>query len=155
MVMRRRLLAFLAVFLFVPVVAQATTGSSDSKVPANLNDFPAAQLQSLMSSGQLSSVRLTRYYLSRILGLDKEGPGVNSVIELNPDALEMAEAADSARHKGGTHGPLLGIPILLKDNIDTGDKMQTSAGSFALVGKPASQDATVAGNLRKAGAVIL
>ena len=156
MTVRRRLLAFLAVFLFVPVVAQATTsGSSDPNVPTNLNEFTVAQLQSLMSSGQLTSVQLTNYYLTRILDLDREGPGVNSVIELNPDALALATAADNTRKKGGAHGPLLGIPILLKDNIDTGDKMQTSAGSFALVGQPASKDSTVAANLRAAGAVIL
>src|SRR5438105_4625892 len=156
MTVRRRLLAFLAVFLFVPVVAQATTsGSNDPNVPTNLNEFTVAQLQSLMSSGQLTSVQLTNYYLTRILDLDQEGPGVNAVIELNPDALALATAADNTRKKGGAHGPLLGIPILLKDNIDTGDKMQTSAGSFALVGQPASKDSTVAANLRAAGAVIL
>src|SRR5207253_3611649 len=95
------------------------------------------------------------YYLTRILDLDQEGPGVNAVIELNPDALVLATAADNTRKKGGAHGPLLGIPILLKDNIDTGDRMQTSAGSFALVGQPARQDSTVAAKLRAGGAVIL
>src|SRR5438132_50417 len=80
---------------------------------------------------------------------------VNSVIELNPDALDMAKNADAMRAKGKLLGPLHGIPVLLKDNIDTGDKMQTSAGSFALVGKPAPQDSTVAANLRAGGAVIL
>src|SRR5437762_3283468 len=80
---------------------------------------------------------------------------VNSVIELNPDALDMAKNADAMRAKGKLLGPLHGIPVLLKDNIDTGDKMQTSAGSFALVGQPAVRDSTVAANLRAGGAVIL
>src|SRR5437762_13054979 len=80
---------------------------------------------------------------------------VNSVVELNPDALDMAKNADAMRAKGKLLGPLHGIPVLLKDNIDTGDKMQTSAGSFALVGKPALRDSTVAAKLRAGGAVIL
>jgi amidase len=87
--------------------------------------------------------------------LDQNGPGVNSVIELNPDALAMAHQADVLRKHGIVLGPLHGIPVLLKDNVDTGDMMQTSAGSFALVGKPALHDSTVAANLRAGGAVIL
>src|SRR5207244_2015427 len=83
------------------------------------------------------------------------GPNVNSVIELNPDALAMAQGADNLRARGRVLGPLHGIPVLLKDNIDTGDRMQTSAGSFALVGKPAIHDSTVAAKLRAGGAVIL
>src|SRR5262249_55110 len=94
-------------------------------------------------------------YLTRIGALDQKGPGVNSVIELNPDALVMARNADALRRHGIVLGPLHGIPVLLKDNIDTGDKMQTSAGSFALVGSPAPRDSTVAANLRAGGAVIL
>jgi amidase len=108
-----------------------------------------------MDAGTLTSTQLTQYYLDRIAALDQNGPGVNAVIELNPDALVMARNADATRKKGGPHGLLLGIPILLKDNIDTHDKMQTSAGSFALVGTPAIQDSTVAANLRAGGAVIL
>jgi amidase len=87
--------------------------------------------------------------------LDQNGPGVNAIIELNPDALVMARNADALRRQGIVLGPLHGIPVLLKDNIDTGDKMQTSAGSFALVGMPALRDSTVAANLRAGGAVIL
>jgi amidase len=98
---------------------------------------------------------LTQEYINRIIALDQNGPGVNSVIELNPDALAMADNADKLRKQGTVLGPLQRIPILLKDNIDTGDKMQTSAGSFALVGQPAKQDSTVAARLRAAGAVIL
>jgi amidase len=87
--------------------------------------------------------------------LDQNGPGVNAVIELNPDALTIAREMDQLRSKGHVLGPLHGIPILLKANIDTGDDMQTSAGSFALIGKPALQDSTIAANLRAGGAVIL
>ncbi len=110
-----------------------------------------------MTAGRLTSERLTRYYIDRIVALDQNGPAVNAVIELNPDAVELAEKADAMRRGGATTArfPLLGIPVLLKDNIDTGDKMQTTAGSLALAGLPAVQDSTVAARLRAAGAVIL
>src|SRR6202171_519387 len=108
-----------------------------------------------MQSGQLTSVELTRYYINRIIRLDQNGPGVNSVIELNPDALAIAKQADELRSKGKVKGPLHGLPVLLKDNIDTGDRMQTTAGSFALAGAAAVADSTVAANLRAGGAVIL
>jgi amidase len=108
-----------------------------------------------MAGGRLTSVQLTQFYVDRIAALDQSGPNVNSVIELNPDAFQLARAADSRRAKGQVIGLLDGIPVLLKDNIDTGDKMQTTAGSFALAGRPARQDSTVAANLRAAGAVIL
>jgi amidase len=108
-----------------------------------------------MASGKLTSEELTREYIARINALDQNGPGVNAVIELNPDALAMAKHADKLRKQGKVLGPLHGLPVLLKDNIGTGDKMQTSAGSFALVGQPAKQDSTVAANLRAGGAVIL
>jgi len=114
-----------------------------------------ADLQAQMAAGTLTSVQLTNFYIQRILDLDQAGPGVNSVIELNPDALAMAKNADNLRAKGQVLGPLHGIPVLLKDNIDTGDKMQTTAGSFALAGKPALHDSSVAAKLRAGGAVIL
>ncbi len=124
-------------------------------VPTRHNEATIAQLQTEMASGQLTSEALTREYIARIIALDQGGEGVNSIIELNPDALDMARHADTLRQQGTVLGPLHGIPVLVKDNIDTGDKMQTSAGSFALVGKPAQQDSTVAANLRAGGAVIL
>jgi amidase len=114
-----------------------------------------AQLQAEMASGRLTSEQLTRAYIERIHALDSSGPGVNSIMELNPDALAAARRADEQRRHGVVLGPLHGIPVLLKDNIDTGDRMQTSAGSFALVGTPAVRDSTVAANLRAGGAVIL
>jgi amidase len=154
--MRRHVLAILTVILLVPsVVVARTSENATSAAPTAYNEFTVAQLQAEMASGRLSSVQLTRFYLDRIAALDQSGPNVNSVIELNPDALQLAQSADSRRAKGKVIGPLDGIPVLLKDNIDTGDKMQTTAGSFALVGKPAARDSTVAANLRAAGAVIL
>jgi amidase len=127
----------------------------EDDVPTKHNEATIAQLQSDMASGKLTSEDLTREYIERIQKLDQHGPGVNAVIELNPDALDMARNADNLRRQGKVKGPLHGIPVLIKDNIDTGDRMQTSAGSFALVGRPALQDSTVAANLRKGGAVIL
>jgi amidase len=124
-------------------------------VPTQHNEATIAQLQAEMATGKLTSEKLTGEYIARINALDQNGPGVNSVIELNPDALSMAKNADKLRKQGKVLGPLHGIPVLLKDNIDTGDKMQTSAGSFALVGQPAQQDSTVAAKLRAGGAVIL
>jgi amidase len=132
----------------------AFTLRADS-VPTEFNENTVIQLQRMMTKGEITSEQLTRYYIARIAALDQSGPNVNSVIELNPDAIAMAQNADQMRKQGKVLGPLHGIPVLLKDNIDTGDKMQTSAGSFALVGTPAQQDSTVAANLRAGGAVIL
>jgi len=122
--------------------------------PTQNNEKTVAQLQAEMAAGKLNSVALTNFYITRIRTLDQKG-SVNSVIELNPDALAMAKNADDLRAKGMVLGPLHGIPVLLKDNIDTGDKMQTTAGSFALAGTPAIHDSTVAAKLRAGGAVIL
>src|SRR5262249_19533885 len=105
--------------------------------------------------GSLTSEQLTRAYIARIFALDQGGPGVNAIIELNPDAIAMAQRADFLRRKGHVLGPLHGIPVLLKANIDTGDRMQTTAGSLALKGTPALHDSTVAAKLRAGGAVIL
>jgi amidase len=124
-------------------------------IPTRLNEVTIAQLQTQMASGALTSEELTRYYLARIAGLDQGRLGVNSVIELNPDALAIARHADVLRRQGKVLGPLHGIPVLLKDNIGTGDRMQTTAGSFGLTGMPAANDSTVAANLRAGGAVIL
>ncbi len=147
----------LAALLALPVAAanDATRNSPSNDAPKNHNEWTVAQLQAEMASGKLTSENLTREYIARIAALDQNGPGVNSVIELNPDALQMARNADKLRKRGIVLGPLHGIPVLVKDNVDTGDMMQTTAGSFALVGKPALQDSTVAANLRAGGAVIL
>src|SRR5947209_309808 len=139
--------------LLMPTLMAAQT--ANSAIPTQHNEATVAQLQAEMASGQLTSEQLTNEYIARIVALDQNGPGVNAVIELNPDALAMARNADALRRHGTVLGPLHGIPVLLKDNIDTGDKMQTSAGSFALVGTPEQRDSTVAANLRAGGAVIL
>lgn len=108
-----------------------------------------------MEAGTLTAERLARAYLARIAAIDKAGPRLNAVIELNPDALRIARELDRERKAGKVRGPLHGIPVLIKDNIATGDAMSTSAGSLALAGVRASKDAFVAAQLRKAGAVIL
>jgi len=120
-----------------------------------LREATIPQLQAAMGSGRLSSAALVDEYLSRIQRLDREGPRLHSVLEVNPDAREIAADLDQERRKKGPRGPLHGIPILLKDNIDTRDRMMTTAGSLALVGEPALEDATVASRLRRAGAVLL
>lgn len=123
--------------------------------PTDLNEATVSQLQSLMRKKKLRSVDLVDFYLSRIRSIDQSGPTVNSVIEVNPDAREIAGQLDHERRTRGARGPLHGVPVLLKDNIDTHDEMQTAAGSLGLVGAPARQDSTVAARLRAAGAVIL
>jgi amidase len=120
---------------------------------AELEEMTITEMQQRMAAGDLTAVALTEAYLARIQDIDKRT--INSVIEINPDAVDIAKALDAERAAGTVRGPLHGIPILLKDNIDTGDTMQTSAGSLALVGQPALQDAVVAAKLRQAGAVIL
>jgi amidase len=130
-------------------------GDRDDDAPTRFNEATVAQLQADMAAGRLTAVELTRFYIKRIKRLDQRGPRVNSVLELNPDALDMAAQADAERRHGIVRGPLHGIPVLLKDNIDTGDAMQTTAGSFALAGTPATSDSTVAAKLRAGGAVIL
>jgi amidase len=146
--MARRILV--TALLLSPLAALA---EPDDTFP--FREATVAQLQAQMAAGRLTSEQLTRAYIDRIHALDSSGPGVNAVMELNPDALTLARKADEMRRHGVVLGPLHGIPVLLKDNIDTGDKMQTSAGSFALVGTPAPRDSTVAANLRAGGAVIL
>jgi amidase len=132
----------------VPAEAAAAEAS-------NLEAATIAELQAAMESGDLSSAELVDFYIRRIEALDQSGPSVNSILALNPQARQIARARDRERRDTGPRGPLHGIPILLKDNIDTGDRMQTTAGSLALVGAPAPRDATVARKLRQAGAVIL
>jgi amidase len=112
-------------------------------------------LQSMMSSGDYTSRQLCELYLSRITEIDKNGPMLKSVIELNQDALAIADGLDKERKDGKIRGPLHGVPVLIKDNIDTGDKMMTTAGSLALEGNIASKDAFIIGKLREAGAVLL
>jgi amidase len=114
-----------------------------------------AELQEAMTSGRVTSKQLTSLYLARIKAIDKAGPKLNAVIEVNPDALAIADALDRERKAKGPRGPLHGVPVLIKDNIATADRMQTTAGSIALVGVKPPRDAFVVTKLRDAGAVIL
>ena len=144
----------------VPGLARPSSGRARPRRVGAADDLDIveatiAQLQAAMASGHLTAESLVNRYLARIEELDERGPKVNSILETNPDAGDLARALDAERRAKGPRGPLHGIPILLKDNIDTADQMQTAAGSLALVGSPALQDATVAAKLREAGAVIL
>ncbi len=118
-----------------------------------LEEYTVNQLQAVMNDGIHTARSIAELYLNRIEEIDKNG--LNSVIEVNPEALKIADILDDERASGITRGPLHGIPIMIKDNIDTGDQMMTTAGSLALVGPPASQDAFIVKKLREAGAVLL
>jgi amidase len=120
-----------------------------------LEELTIDELQSRMRSGAESAHSLTQQYLARIDAIDQRGPAINAVIELNPDALAIAERLDAERKSGKLRGPLHGIPVLIKDNIDTADRMHTTAGSLALAANVAARDSFVAERLRAAGAVIL
>ena len=120
-----------------------------------LEEITIGELQEGMKSGRWTARAITEGYLGRVEAIDKHGPTVNSIIELNPDALAIADAMDRERKEGHVRGPLHGIPIVIKDNIETGDTMRTSAGSLALAENIAARDAFVAARLREAGAVIL
>jgi amidase len=137
------------------IAADQAQASAIASAPNRLNEVTILELQEEMTAGELTAVELLNYYLTRINVLDQKGPRVNSILQLNPDAYAIALQRDAERRRGVVRGPLHGIPILLKDNIDTADKMQTAAGSLALVGMPALQDSTVAAKLRTGGAVIM
>ncbi len=123
--------------------------------PFGLDELTIAELQEGMASGRWTSRGLCERYLARIAEIDKAGPTLNAVIESNPDALAIADALDAERRAGKVRGPMHGIPVLIKDNIATRDRMETTAGSLALVGAKVPRDAHVVERLRGAGAVIL
>ncbi len=133
----------------------AKKDTNASETDFNPDELTVNELQEKVKSGKLTYVALTQIYLKRIQDIDKSGPMLNAVIELNPDALAIAAAMDQERKDGKSRGALHGIPILIKDNINSGDKMQTTAGSQALAGNVASEDAFVLKKLRDAGVVIL
>ncbi len=132
------------------LAANATPGA-----PFDVTEKTVVQLQAAMTAGKTTAQQLVRLYLARIATLDKAGPRLNAIIELNPDAPAIAAALDAERRAKGPRGPLHGIPVLLKDNISTADAMQTTAGSLALVGVKPPRDAALVQRLRAAGAVIL
>src|SRR6478735_10342122 len=137
--------------LFLPLLATATLAQAQ---PA-LVEGTVANLQRQMEAGATTAVGITRASLDRIERFDRAGPRTRAVITTNPDAIAIARELDAERRRGKVRGPLHGITVLVKDNIDTGDRMMTTAGSLALVGPPASQDAFVVRKLREAGAVVL
>ena len=126
-----------------------------SLVDFDLNEITITDLQQKMIAGSQTALSLTKLYLKRIKDIDANGPKINSVIEINPDALKIAAEMDKERRAGRIRGQLHGIPILIKDNINTGDKMMTTAGSLALKGNIATKDAFIVAKLREAGAVLI
>jgi len=148
-----------AATVVLPALAGART--LEASTPAagtasfDLDEATIADLQAGMASGKYTARSIAEKYLMRVDAVDKSGPAVNSIIELNPDALSIADQLDQERKQKGVRGPMHGIPILIKDNIDTADRMMTTAGSLGLVGPPARKDSFVAQKLREAGAVIL
>ena len=154
----------LAGLTFGTLVTSAATAASISdkeiaeaavKEDFDLSEVTILELQQKMKSKQLTSRGITQMYLKRIQAIDKSGPKLNSVIELNKDALSIADAMDRERAAGKVRGPMHGIPVLIKDNVSTGDSMHTTAGSLALGDNVMTEDAHIAKLLREAGAVII
>lgn len=146
------------------VLANSCGGKPEGAAPGEAARTPAAfrleevtiaSLQEMMDSGRETSESIVKLYLDRIERIDRSGPTLNSVIQVNPDALATARELDRERKEKGPRGPLHGVPVLIKDNIDTADKMETTAGSLALLGSKPAKDAFVVERLREAGAVIL
>jgi amidase len=142
-----------------PMSASAATlasGDSSAEVPSfELDEITVDELQRGMESGKYTALSIVEKYLARIEAVDKSGPALNAVIQTNPDARAIADALDKERKEKGPRGPMHGIPVLIKDNIDTADGMMTTAGSLALVGAKPAKDSFVAKRLRDSGAVIL
>ena len=137
-----------------PLLNGCATGGSP-RAGASVEEASIVELRAAMQSGRLTSASLVELYLERIQAIDRSGPSLRAVQEINPDALSIAQALDAERQAGRTRGPLHGIPVLLKDNIATADKMETTAGALALVGAKPREDSTIARQMREAGLVIL
>lgn len=157
---RRKFLEATALASVVAITKPASfyTAPASSAAPQKefeLDELTISQLQEGMKSGKFTARSLVRKYLERIDDVDKGGPAINSVIEINPEAVSIAEALDRELKEKGPRGPLHGVPILIKDNIGTADRMMTTAGSLAMLGSRPALDAFVAKRLREAGAVIL
>lgn len=157
---------FLGFIFFLSVLLSSCGDAPNSqeveKLPEeqDLNEFALLemtipQMQRKMDSGLLSSEQIVQLYLDRIKAIDEEGPQLNSVIEVNPDALEIAKKMDEEREQGNVRGPMHGIPVMIKDNINTADKMMTTAGAAALHGNYAAEDAFLVRQLRASGAVLI
>src|SRR2546428_5005356 len=148
--MTRLALVFAALITIATVAAQ-----TPAPPPFDLDEATIADLQQRMASGRDTARSIAEKYLARIDAVDRSGPALHSVIEINPDALAIADRLDTERRSGQTRGPLHGIPILLKDNIATADRLMTTAGSLALAGVTPPTDAFIVGRLRQAGVVVL
>ena len=144
-----------AMSALAPTLASKEGISAKGPEPFELDEFTIAELQKGMMRGRLTAHSIAESYLRRIEKVDRSGPAVNSVIEVNPDALAIAQELDGERKAGKTRGLLHGIPVLIKDNIGTHDRMMTTAGSLALSSSVPPDDAFLVGRLREAGAVIL
>ena len=145
-------------FLSIKACASPANESEDQESreePFELEEWSVADLNEAMESGKYTSRQICELYLKRIEEKDQVEGGLNSVIEVNPDALDIADGLDRERSEGNVRGPLHGIPIMIKDNIDSGDKMMTTAGSMALAGSSAPDDAFIVKKLRESGAVLL
>src|SRR5467141_4277262 len=146
---------------FAELTSLAVAGALLPRLPLRapqafaLEETTIAQLQDGMKAGRLSARGVTQAYLDRIAALDRQGPTLRAVLETNPEALAIADGVEGERRRGKMRGPLHGIPVIIKDNIDTHDRMQTTAGSLALEGNVALRDAFIVERLRAAGAVIL
>lgn len=140
-----------------PLLSGCATGGAPraSAGGVNVEEITVVELQAAMKDGRLTSASLVELYLERIQALDRTGPTLRAVQEINPDALAIARSLDQERLSGRVRGPLHGIPVLLKDNIATADKMETTAGALALVGARPREDSTIAARMRAAGVVIL
>lgn len=139
----------------IKVDQQPETVTGHEFADFNLNEIKIDELQQKMHKGEYTSRMITQLYLDRINAIDEKGPAINAVIEVNPDALTIADNMDKERKAGKIRGPLHGIPVLVKDNINTGDKMMTTAGALALQGNRATKDAFIIKQLRASGAVLL
>jgi amidase len=148
-------LFLVAVLTWLPLAARTQRSRAQAPASFDLEELTVADLQQRMQAGRETSRSIVEKYIARIAAIDREGPALHSVIEINPDALAIADARDAERKSGGVRGPLHGIPVLVKDNIATGDRMMTTAGSLALAGVTAPKDAFIVARLREAGAVIL
>lgn len=158
---RRKFLGAAGVLGAASAIVPALSGREGSSArssgvgPSELDEITVVALQDGMTSGKFTARSIAQKYLDRIAEVDKQGPSINAVIDINPDALSIADALDAERKNKGPRGPLHGIPVLIKDNIGTSDRMMTTAGSLALSGFAPTRDSAVARRLREAGAVIL
>ncbi len=153
---RRDLLKSGAAAATLASIAQPARSHPGSTVPDfDFSGLSVAELQAKMQAGEVTARQLTQAYLSRIDHVDRSGPTLRSVLEVNPEAIQIAEAMDRERAEGKVRGPMHGIPVMVKDNLDTADQMMTTAGSLALVGSKPKQDSAVVRHLRDAGAILI